>query len=98
VLGVSLPDYTEAQVVSADLTQIQPAEYRADAVVVLREGEEDVRVIVVEAQLATAPRKRLSWPAYVTVSRAIYGCPVALLVVAPDPAVARWCAERWRQL
>lgn len=29
VLNVSLPDYTEARVVSADLSEIQPAEYRA---------------------------------------------------------------------
>jgi hypothetical protein len=30
---------------------------------------------------------------YVTVSRAVHGCPACLLVVAPDPAVAAWCAE-----
>ncbi|HBL25379.1 MAG TPA: hypothetical protein DD490_00920 [Acidobacteria bacterium] len=93
VLGVPLPAYTEARVASADLTEIQPAEYRADVVVVLREGEVTVRVIIVEVQLATNARKRLSWPAYVTVSRAIHGSPTALLVVAPDPAVAAWCAE-----
>ena len=26
-------------------------------------------------------------------SRAIHRCPVALLVVAPDPDIAAWCAE-----
>jgi hypothetical protein len=52
-----------------------------------------VRMIVVEVQLAVDPRKRFSWPAYVTVSRAIHGCPADLLVVARDPAVAGWCAE-----
>jgi hypothetical protein len=52
-----------------------------------------VRVVIVEVQLATNPKKRFSWPAYVTVSRAVHGCPAALLVVAPDPAVAVWCAE-----
>jgi hypothetical protein len=93
VLGVSLPVYTEACIASVDLTQIQPAEYRADAVVVLRDGEVSVRVIVVEVQLAADPRKRLSWPVYVTVSRALHGCPTTLLVVAPDPVVAGWCAE-----
>jgi hypothetical protein len=45
VLGVSLPAYTESRLASTDLTEIQPAEYRAD------------------------------------------------IVVAPDPAVARWCAD-----
>ena len=93
LLGVSLPPYTEARLASADLTEIQPAEYRADAVVVLLDGDAPVRVIIVEVQLAVDPRKRLSWPAYVTVSRAIHGCPAGLLVFAPDPVVASWCAE-----
>jgi hypothetical protein len=92
-LDVSLPPYTQAHLVSTDLTEIQPAEYRADAVVVLLDRDIPVRVIIVEVQLAVDPRKRFSWPAYVTVSRAIHGCPAALLVVAPEPVVARWCAE-----
>jgi hypothetical protein len=93
VLGVSLPAYTEARLASTDLTEIQPAEYRADIVVLLLDGDTPVRVIIVEVQLAADLRKRLSWPAYVTVSRAIHACPAGLLVVAPDPAVAGWCAE-----
>lgn len=93
VLGVSLPSYTEARLASADLTEIQPAEYRADIVVVHLERHVAVRVIIVEVQLAIDPRKRLSWPAYVTVSRAIHGCPADLLVVASDASIAGWCAE-----
>jgi hypothetical protein len=93
VLGVALPAYTEARLASTDLTEIQPAEYRADIVVLLLDGGAPVRVIIVEVQLAADPRKRLSWPAYVTVSRASHACPAGLLVVAPDPAVAGWCAE-----
>jgi hypothetical protein len=92
-LGVSLPPYTEARLTSTDLTEIQPAEYRADLVAVLFDRDRSVRVIIVEVQLAVDPRKRLSWPAYVTVSRAIHGCPADLLIVAPDPQVSRWCAE-----
>lgn len=93
VLDVPVPPYTEARLASTDLTEIQPAEYRADVVVVLLDREIPVRVIVVEVQLAVDPRKRFSWPAYVTVSRAIHGCPAGLLVVAPEPAIAGWCAE-----
>jgi hypothetical protein len=93
VLDVPLPAYTEARLASTDLTEIQPAEYRADVVVVLLDGDIAVRVVIVEVQLAVDPRKRLSWPAYVTVSRAIHGCPADLLVVANDPNVAGWCAE-----
>jgi hypothetical protein len=93
VLGEVLQPYTEARLASTDLTEIQPAEYRADVVVLLLDGEVTVQVVIVEVQLAIDPRKRFSWPAYVTVSRAIHGCPADLLVVAPDPAVAGWCAE-----
>jgi len=88
-----LPAYTEARLASVDLTEIQPAEYRADVVVLLLDGDTRVRVLIVEVQLTVDPRKRLSLPAYVTVSRAIHGCPAGLLVVAPDPVVATWCAE-----
>jgi hypothetical protein len=93
VLGVALPPYTEARLASTDLTEIQPAEYRADVVVVLLDRDLPVRVIIVEVQLAVDPRKRFSWPAYVTVSRAIHSCPAGLLIVAPEPAVASWCSE-----
>ena len=50
-----------------ELTEVQPAEYRADAVVVLLDRDVPVRVIIIEVQLAVDPRKRFSWPAYVTV-------------------------------
>ena len=93
VLGISLPRYTEARLASTDLTEIQPAEYRADVVVVLLNRDTPVRVLIVEVQLAADSRKRLSWPAYVTVARAVHGCLAGLLIVAPEPAVAGWCAE-----
>src|SRR3954447_981984 len=86
-LDVSLPAYTGARWASADLTEIQPAEYRADVVVVLLAGDIVVRVVIVEVQLAADPRRRRGGPAYVTVSRAIHGCPADLLVVAADPNV-----------
>lgn len=34
-LQVQLPKFTEARIDSADLTEVQPAEYRADLVVLL---------------------------------------------------------------
>ena len=92
-LGVELPAYTEARLVSADLTEVAPAEYRADVVVLLVDGDIPVRVIVVEVQLAIDPRKRRSWPAYVSVAHAVRGCLVDLLVIAPDPDVATWCGQ-----
>jgi hypothetical protein len=92
-LGVALPSYTEARLISIDLTRIQPAEYRADVVVLLLDGDVPVSVLIIEVQLGIDPRKRFTWPEYSMGSRAVHSCPVGLLVVAPDPDVAAWCAE-----
>jgi len=92
-LDVSLPPYTQARLAASDLTEIQPAEYRADAVVLLLDGDRPVRVIIIEVQLAPKAQKRFSWPAYIANSRVAHGCPADLLIVATDPTVARWCAE-----
>ena len=92
-LGIPLPTYTEARLVSIDLTKIKPAEYRADVVVLLLDGDIPAWVLVIEVQLGIDPRKHYSWPEYTTGARATYRCPVGLLVIAPDPDVAAWCAE-----
>ena len=92
VLHVELPDYTEVRIDSAELTQVQPTEYRADLVVLLLD---DVPVlgIVLEAQLHRDDDKRFVWPVYVTNLRGRIRCPVTLMVISPDDAVARWCAQ-----
>ncbi len=91
-LGVALPSYTEARLVSVDLTQIRPAEYRADLVVLLLDGDVPMWVLIVEIQLGIDDDKRFTWTEYTMGARARHRCPVGLLVVAPDPAVAAWCA------
>lgn len=91
-LCISLPTYTEARIESADLTDIQPAEYRADLVVLLLDGS-PVLGIVVEVQLARDDRKRFAWPVYVTNLRARLQCPVCLLVVTSEEPVARWASR-----
>lgn len=91
-LHQTLPPFTEARIESAELNDVQPAEYRADLVVLLYEGE-PVLGIVVEAQLQPDERKRYSWPVYVAGLRARIRCPVVLLVVTADEAVARWAAQ-----
>jgi hypothetical protein len=74
-LKMDVPRYTEARVVSADLTDIQPAEYRADMVIQLFD-DAAVFGIVVEVQLSVDERKRFVWPAYVANLRARVECPV----------------------
>ena len=92
-LGVELPAFREARVVSADLTDVQPAEYRADMVIELWAEGTPVYGIIVEVQLSEFSRKAFVWPAYVANLRARLECPVALLVVTPDEGVARWAAR-----
>jgi hypothetical protein len=91
-LGLALPAWSEARVESAELTEVVPTEYRADLVVLLLEGK-PIFAIVVEVQLARDEDKRKTWPLCLTNLRARVDCPTALLVVAPDAAVARWCAQ-----
>ncbi len=91
-LGVELPAYTELRVESSDLTEVAPAEYRADLVVLLVDGK-PVFAIVVEIQLARDDRKRFTWPVYGAGLRARFECQVIVLVVTPSRDVARWAAE-----
>ena len=93
VLGVVLPSYSEARLASIDLTQIRPAEYRADVVVLLLDAGAPISVVIVEVQLAVDDDKRFTWPEYLMGARAKYRCPAGLLVVAPQPEIAAWCAE-----
>jgi hypothetical protein len=89
VLGVALPAYAEARVEAADLSDVIPAEYRADLVVLLVDGK-PVLAIVVEAQLQQDERKTFTWPVYIAGLRARFECPACLLVVTPTEAVADW--------
>jgi hypothetical protein len=90
-LGVELPDYSEVRVESIDLSEVVPAEYRADFVVLLIDGT-PVLGIVIEAQLGVDARKRYTWPVYVAGVRARFECPAVVLVVTTDESVARWAA------
>jgi hypothetical protein len=68
-LHVPLPQCTQVRIESAELTDVQPAEYRADLVVLLYNGK-PVLGIVVEVQLRADERKRFVWPMYVVGLRA----------------------------
>ena len=88
-LHVALPSYTEARIGSADLTDVQPAEYRADVVVLLYDGE-PVLGIIIEIQLAPHKDKPYKWPVYAVEVRARMRCPTCVLVITPHESVATW--------
>lgn len=92
-LHTELPSYDEVRLSSAELTDVTPTEYRADAVVTLTRAGKDVHTVVVEVQRRIDVRKRWSWPIYVTTLHARLKCPVTLLVYCPVQKVARWAAE-----
>jgi hypothetical protein len=91
-LHVELPTYTEARIEAADLTDVQPAEYRADLVVLLYD-QRPVLGVIIEVQLGIDERKRFAWPVDATGLRARMRCPVCVLVVTADDSVARWASK-----
>lgn len=91
-LGLPLPVFEHARVETGEFTDVSPAEFRADAVVVLTAAGEPVQVVVVEVQLRRDPDKRWTWPVYLAALRARVRRPAVLLVVCTDDAVADWCA------
>lgn len=95
--GMDVPEHARACLESGALSEIGPVEFRADAVVVLRDGEDrdgiPVMAVIVEVQRRRDTGKRRSWPMYVAALHARLRCPVVLLVVCPHRTVAAWCAQ-----
>jgi hypothetical protein len=88
-----LPDGA-ARISSAEIADLQPAEYRADLVLCLEDPPgEVVHVLVVEVQLERDANKRFAWPLYVANLRGRYKCNASLLVITLDERVRRWFAE-----
>ena len=92
LLGMPLPAHETARLEPAECVDLTPAEYRADAVVVLTSAESPVLAVVVEIQLNRDRNKTWSWPLYVATLRARLRCPTLLLVICVDMALASWAA------
>jgi flagellar biosynthesis/type III secretory pathway protein FliH len=95
MLGAPIPSgYRQARLHPADLNQLTPTEFRADAVVVLVDERGDaVLGIIVEVQLSRKEAKRYTWPVYLTSLRHQLRCPVALMVICVDDKAAEWAAQ-----
>jgi hypothetical protein len=93
-VGVEFPVADEVSELSADLSTLVSTELRADLVLELRDAVgKTLMAIVVEVQLGRDPDKRYTWPMYSVSLRHRMRCPVVLVVVALDAAVARWAAQ-----
>jgi hypothetical protein len=92
-LAVQLPEYDEVRAESSDLNDLRSAEYRADLVLFLVRGSHKVLGVIVEVQLGRDEDKPYAWPAYIANLRARHRCPVCLLVITIEDAVARWAGR-----
>jgi len=93
VLHIDVPAFTEARLVEASLNELIPAEYHADAVVLLSIAGRPAFGSILEAQLQEDERKCFTWPAYAVNARARHQCPFVLVAIAPDPGTAEWAAK-----
>jgi hypothetical protein len=92
-IDVQLPEYDEIRFESTDLSNLRPAEYRADLVLFLVRGSRKMLGVVVEVQLACDEDKPYTWPVYIANLRARHRCPVCLLVITIEDTVSRWAAR-----
>ena len=92
-LDVEPPEHDEVSAESSDLNDLRPAEYRADLVLFLLRRTRKVLGIIVEVQLGRDDDKPYAWPAYIANLRARHRCPVCLLVITVEDAVARWAGR-----
>jgi Domain of unknown function (DUF4351) len=90
---VQLPQYDEIRFESADLSNLRPAEYRADLVLFLVREARKVLGVIIEVQLTCDEDKPYAWPAYVANLRARHRCPVCLLVITIEDTVSRWAGR-----
>jgi hypothetical protein len=94
LLDFAVPAHAGVRLESCDLSQLQPTEWRADAVVALVDDcGKPVLAVVVEVQRSRDGKKRFAWPVYVATLRARLRCGVLLVVIACDPEAARWCQQ-----
>jgi hypothetical protein len=94
--GIPLPADPKADLGPTGLNAVVPAEFTADAVVVVtdRATGAPALVIVVEPQGREDKTKVYSWPAYLAIVREAVQCPSAvLLVICPDPREAGKCRQ-----
>jgi hypothetical protein len=96
VTDIKLPGTPSVAISATDMSEVIPKQYLADMVVVISDaatGQAALSVII-ESQLREDETKQYSWPVYVASARRVRGCPAAvLLVICPDPAEARKCAQ-----
>jgi hypothetical protein len=88
-----LPEFDELRMDPADFTQTVAKEYRADRALVFLRNNQPVLAVIIEVQRRRDERKRRAWPLYTAALYGKLGCPTYLLVIALNPATARWAKQ-----
>lgn len=93
--GRSIPDDLRLRLHEQVYSQMESLDCRPDLVFeFVRDGASaPTALMVFEVQLAPDPEKRLTWPVFQGVLWSVHRCPTTVVVLAPDPEVAAWCAE-----
>lgn len=93
--GRSLPDGLRLRLHEKVYSQLESLDCRPDLVFeFVRDGASNPNTLMVfDVQLAPDPKKRLTWPVFQGVLWGAHSCPTLVVVLAPDPEVAAWCAE-----
>jgi hypothetical protein len=92
--GLTVSEKADIRLGPNSLNAIVPAEFTADAVVIVSDPvtNDPQVVIVVEPQGRDDQTKRYAWPAYLANVRSAVKCPTAvLIVICPDPHEAEKC-------
>jgi hypothetical protein len=92
VFGLDLPGRDYATLTSETFADLDPAELRSDAAVLVDNPKTPSHGVIVEAQTRFNKQKHYTWPAYLAMLRRRYKCGTTLLVICPDQAGARACA------
>lgn len=93
VFQLEIPEYDLLKPDDASFSDVKPASYHADGLILVQAKGESQLAVVVEVQLERDPHKHMSWPVYGWALRARHGCPAVVLVLCTDQSVARWCAK-----
>ncbi|WP_285494210.1 hypothetical protein [Actinomadura sp. NBRC 104425] len=91
-MGIKISEIHDASEVSESCTDHKTSEYMADAAVLLKTQDGPWGVVVEVQRNDRLHDKQYTWPLYLATLRARHECPATLLVIAPQPAVARACA------
>ncbi len=93
-LGQALSANVTVERAEPEIGEFRLDEYQTDNVLHIVDGEGKlVTAFVVELQLSCDPDKHYSWPVQLSAVYARLQCPVALVVLTLDEAVAEWCRQ-----